>query len=90
MWKVDDDSLLDCYEEPKENRGVFFKAHNHTFGFVVMAVTLLALSTLSLLGSAIFGWGYFAILGQVLFVIFAFASISVLLIATIAQDIPFQ
>lgn len=74
----------------KQGVGVFFGARRHTFGCVISAALLLGLASLGLMLAAFMGLGDLALLGQILFVIFVFASVTLLLITAIAQDIRFR
>lgn len=63
------------------------EAKRHSVGYVISAAVLLGLASLSLLASSMWPSGSALFLGQILFVVFVFAAVTLLVITAIAQDI---
>lgn len=69
------------------DKDLFKDAKRHSVGMVVLAATLLALASVSLLVSSLFASSTVIMIGQVMFVVFVFTAVTVLVITAIAQDI---
>jgi len=69
------------------DKDLFRDAKNHSVGYVISAAILLALASFSLLASSLWPSGSALLIGQILFVAFVFAAVTLLVITAIAQDI---
>lgn len=65
----------------------FLEAKRHSVGYVISAAVLLGLASISLLASSFWPSGNALFIGQILFVTFVFAAVTLLVITAIAQDI---
>lgn len=68
-------------------KNLFSDARHHSVGYVIFAAILLGCASLSLLVSSIWPSGTAMMMGQILFVGFVFAAVTLLVITAIAQDI---
>jgi hypothetical protein len=63
------------------------EAKRHSVGYVISAAVLLGMASLSLLASSLWPSVSALFLGQILFVVFVFAAVTLLVMTAIAQDI---
>lgn len=69
------------------DKDLFRDARHHSVSYVISAAILLALASFSLLVSSLWPSGTALLVGQILFVAFVFAAVTLLVITAIAQDI---
>ncbi len=69
------------------DKDMFRDAKRHSTGMVIAAALLLGLASVSLLASSLWPAGAAMLVGQILFVAFVFAAVTLLVITAIAQDI---
>lgn len=69
------------------DKDLFKDAKRHSTGMVIAAALLLGLASVSLLASSLWPSGSALMVGQILFVIFVFAAVTLLVITAISQDI---
>ncbi len=69
------------------DKDLFRDAKRHSVGMVITAALLLGLASVSLLASSLWPAGNALLIGQILFVFFVFAAVTLLVITAIAQDI---
>lgn len=72
------------------SKNLFREAKKNSVRLVFTAAFLLGMASLSLLATSLWSTHRAYVIGQILFVIFVFAAVTVLVITAIAQDIRYR